>query len=83
MPNLLDQLKVYLSINILKLILIDGNHRFDCIMILIRKSKLYTSPLPSPIDLTLTKINAKNGIISTKDAALLKVYQKYGIKLSK
>ena len=51
-------------------------------MILIRKSKLYTSPLPSPIDLTLTRINAKNGIISTKDAALLKVYQKYGIKLS-
>ena len=48
-------------------------------MVILRKKMFAT--YVSPINLAETRLNARNGIISTKDQAIIKVLDKYGVRV--
>lgn len=51
-------------------------------MLIIRKNFARTY-LPGQINVSKVRDNAKNGIVSTQDQALLKLIEKYGVAVGK
>lgn len=52
-------------------------------MLILRKKSFAKTYLPGQINVSKVRDNAKNGIISTQDQALLKLIDKYGVAVGK
>lgn len=52
-------------------------------MLIIRRKIFAKTYLPGQINVSKVRDNAKNGIVSTQDQALLKLIEKYGVAVGK